>query len=82
VAAETKPANAPQEITILDVHDLPSPDPARLGKTDRLVIYSTDAAHRYAVRLPAETFSEDALRAAIRADLAQRAKWTGRKFTM
>jgi len=82
MAPETKPASAPQEVTVLDLHDLPAVDPARLGKTDRLVIYQADATHRYAVRLPLETFTDEALRAAIRADLAQRAKWTGRKFTV
>lgn len=81
MASET-PQNARMEATILDVRDLPATAPDRLGKTDRLVLYQVGGAQRYAVRVPAETFSDDALRAAIKADIAHRGQLIGRKLTL
>ena len=68
------------EIKVIDVRDLPSADVARMGKWDKIVVYEIDAEHRYSVAVPAESFSEDTLRAAVKADMETRTKWLNKKF--
>lgn len=54
-------------IEVLRRRDLPSRDPARGGRFDRLVFYrvENDASRVYTVELPAETWSQQLERDAI-----------------
>ena len=72
----------PEQVTIVDTRDAPSIREGRGGKMDRIVVYAADPTHVYSVILPVESFSEDALRAAIRADLAERRQWQLRPFRL
>ncbi len=71
---------AMMEITLLDKTEVPSADPARIGRKDIIVTYQTDPYHTYYVVIPEEIFSEEALRAAIAKDLEERQAWVGRKI--
>lgn len=73
-------ADETTEFKVIDVRDLPSADPARMGKWDKIIVYEIDPEHRYSVAVPAETFSEDTLRAAVKADMQGRTKWVGKTF--
>lgn len=73
-------SETPTKFTVIDVRDLPSADPARMGKWDKIVVYEVDPEHRYSVAAPAETFSEETLRTAVKADMQGRAKWVGKTF--
>jgi hypothetical protein len=70
------------DVTILDFHDMPSPDAQRLGKTDRLVLYEMADKIRRAVRLPAESADDQTVARAIRADIEKHAKWAGRRLSV
>ena len=70
--------DTPTKFTVIDVRDLPSADTARMGKWDKIVVYEIDPEHRYSVSVPAETFTEDTLRAAVKADMEDRTKWVGK----
>ena len=72
--------DAPTKFTVIDVRDLPAADPARMGKWDKIVVYEIDPEHRYSVAVPKETFSDDTLRAAVKADMEGRTKWVGKTF--
>lgn len=67
-------------VKIVDVRDVPSPEPERVGKFDRVVTYSVDAYRMYVTRLPAEDFSEEKLKARIKAEIAERGTWIGREM--
>jgi len=75
-------ANNPAEFKVIDVQQLPSPDPRRMGKWDKVIVYELDPLRRYSVLVPAETFSEETLRAAVKADLETRAQWLNKKFQL
>lgn len=75
-------AQPAKQFTVLDVRDLPSPDPERLGKWDKLVVYELDPTHRYTIRVPAESFTEEALVAAVKADLEERSQWINKSFPL
>ncbi len=75
-------SDTPTKFKVIDVRDLPSADPVRMGKWDKIVIYEIDPEHRYSVSIPAETFSDDTLRAAVKADMEARTKWVGKSFQL
>lgn len=67
---------------VLSVRNLPSPDRERLGRTDRVIAFEVEGAGRDVVRLPAEDFTEDKLREAIKALMAERSQWEGKTFRL
>lgn len=70
------------EFQVVDMRRLPSAQPGRLGKHDRLVIWQIDPQTRGVVTVPDETFSEAALQAAVRKDVTERKKWVGRRLKL
>jgi len=68
------------EVKIVDARRIPSPDPERLGKWDLMVQYEADGGVRGIVRVPDEAVTDEAVKAAVKADLAGRAAWVGRKL--
>lgn len=64
---------APEKVaaTILSVIDIPSAEPARIGKTDVAVTYQIDPTHIFQVRVPKEHSSPAEIDAAIKADYAR-----------
>jgi len=76
------PEEKKEEVTIIDVRDIPSTEPGRIGKIDVLVTYQIDPAHIYMIRIPKEEFTEERLTEAIRKDVAEKRKWIGRKIPL
>lgn len=70
----------PTKFKIFDVRRVPSAEPDRIGKYDQLVMYELDPMRRYIVRIPEETFTEETMKAAIKADMASRAEYTGKEY--
>ncbi len=75
-------ADAPTQFTILDMQDLPSPDPKRRGKMDRIVVYEIAPDNRAVLRMPKEEFTEDTLRAGVRAQQEERGQWLSKSFRL
>lgn len=73
-----------QTVTIVDKREIPSADPARVGKLDAMITYSVDTFRTYLITLPNERLGgpdeEDVVREAIREDLAERERWVERKI--
>lgn len=67
---------------VLSMQRLPSADPQRLGKYDRLFVVEVAAGNTLVVRVPDEGFDEAKLQAAIRAELQERGKWVGRELEL
>lgn len=74
------PASPEREVTILATVDIPADSPDRVGKTDVLVTYRVGPYQSGMVRVPKETFSETAVREAIKKDVETKAKYVGMKF--
>lgn len=70
----------PTKIKIFDVRKVPSAEPDRIGKYDQLVLYELDPMRRYIVRIPAEEFTEEKMKQAIKEDMADRAKYQGKEI--
>jgi len=70
------------EVKILDVRKLPAVTPERQGKLDRWISYEVDGTTRGLVKVPDESFTEDALKKAIAADVKDRAGLVGKTFTL
>lgn len=70
----------PEEIKVIEMRRLASPNPERLGKFDALVVYERPTGDRGVVMVPSEDVSEEAVSEAIRADLSERGEWSGRKL--
>lgn len=70
----------PTKFKIFDIRKVPTAEAARVGKYDQLVMYELDPMRRYIVRIPEEGFTEDLMIQAIKEDIAERAKFTGREF--
>lgn len=71
-------------VTIIDKREVPSVDPARVGKYDAMITYSVDTFRTYLITLPDEKLGgpdeEQVVSAAIKADLAERERWAERKI--
>ena len=86
------PAAAPPpagRVRILDRTRIPSPEPGRIGKYDEIVTYQDAAMRTYVLTIPSEELegkTEDEQLALIieriRAQTAERARWTGREVTL
>lgn len=53
-----------------------------MGKTDVLVTYRIGPYQSGMVRIPKETFTEDKVKAAVKADVELKAKYVGMKFNV
>jgi len=71
-------------IKILDKREIPSADPARVGKFDALITYQVDTFRTYLITVPQEELTPEAedevIKAAIRKDLAERERWAGKEL--
>lgn len=67
-------------VRIIDVRDIPSREPDRVGKLDRVVTYSVGPERIHATKLPVEDFTEEKLKARIRAEIAERGDWLWREL--
>ena len=61
-----------KKVEIKDFRKIPSPDPKRLGKVDRVYIVETDPGVRLVIRVPDEDFTDAKLVEAIRAEIQTR----------
>jgi len=78
-----------QEVTIIDIRDVPATEPGRIGRLDTLVTYQIDPAHVYIIRIPKEELAEkteeeqlEIIRAAIKKDVEFRTRWLGRRIAI
>lgn len=62
--------------------DIPSDKPDRVGKIDVLVTYRAGPYISGMVRVPKETFTEENMKAAVKADAEPKLKYQGFKFTI
>jgi len=72
----------PTKFKVFDIRKVPSADPARIGKDDQLVMYELDPMRRYIVRIPVEEFSEERMLEAIKADMVERAQFSGKEYEL
>lgn len=72
----------PTEFKVVDHRDIPSSDPKRLGRHDRLVVIDLGDNNLHTVTLPLEDFNEATLTAAVRGIIGERAKWIGKTFKL
>ena len=70
----------PTEIKIIELRTIPSPDPKRLGRMDRLVIYEAGEGNRDSVLVPNEDLTDETVTAAIAKQLQERGAWIGKKL--
>lgn len=75
-------ADTPAEFKVIDTRRLPSPDPERMGKWDTLVVYELDPMRRYSVLVPEDPLTEEALIAAVKADLTEHGRWLEKTFRL
>jgi len=71
-------------VTIIDKREIPSADPARVGRMDAMITYSVDTFRTYLITMPDELLGgpdeDDVVREAIKVDLAERERWAERKI--
>jgi hypothetical protein len=66
-------------VTVISTLDVPSTDPARLGKMDMMITYRSDPLHSFTIRIPAEGITLAKVDAAIRSDYATRKQYINRQ---
>jgi hypothetical protein len=83
VAAQA-PKLAPQapEFTVLHVYSTRSRHADRAASLDRVAIVRVGGTHVLQVEVPNELFSDETLRAAVRAELEEAGKWVGRSIPL
>lgn len=68
----------PETVKILDVREIPSGDPERIGKLDTVVTYQLDPLRTYIEMMPQEDAKDPAkLKARIKKAMAERNKLIG-----
>jgi len=72
----------PPTVKVVDVRDVPSTDPGRIGKIDVLITYQLDPTHIYMVRIPKEEFTEAKVREVIKRDVEEKRRWVGKELTL
>ena len=72
----------PDTVKIVTTQKLPSTDPQRMGKYDRLFVVELTPGTNLFVRVPDEDFTKEKLVAAIKAEVAERSEWTGKEITL
>ena len=70
----------PTKFKVNDIRRVPSGDPNRITQWDRVVMYETSPTDRSVVRIPEEEFTEERMIQAVKEDIAERAKWSGKEF--
>jgi len=65
---------------IIDIRDIPSADPGRVGKMDSMIVYQLDAFRTYTTIMPKEDLTEDRIRERIKAEEGERAEWKAKTF--
>jgi len=68
------------KIKILDVREIPSGEPGRIGKMDLIITYQVDALRTYITTMPKEEFTEERLKEKIKKELTEREKWLGKEI--
>ncbi|RKY70078.1 MAG: hypothetical protein DRQ24_09865 [Candidatus Latescibacterota bacterium] len=68
------------KIKILDVREIPSGEPGRIGKMDLIITYQVDALRTYITTMPKEEFTEERLKEKIKEELTEREKWLGKEI--
>lgn len=66
------------EVKIVDVREIPSGDPTRIGRLDVMVTYSIDAFRTYVTVIPKEEFNEETLKERIKKEQTERERWIGK----
>jgi len=64
------------------MREIPSAEPARVGKMDLIVTYQVDAFRTYITTIPKEEFTEERLRETIKREMAEREKWIGKEVEL
>ena len=71
-------------VKILDKREIPSADPARVGKFDAMITYQVDTFRTYLITVPNEELTpeteDEVIKAAIRADMAERERWASKEL--
>jgi len=70
------------KVTVLDLLEIPSSVPERIGKFDVIIIYRTEDGKVYSFSVPKEEFSEEKLPELIREDLERRLKIIGKTYVV
>lgn len=70
----------PIKFKVFDIRRVPSGEADRVGKFDKLIMYELDPMRRYIVKMPEEDFTEETMLKAIKEDIKDRGKYTGREF--
>lgn len=72
----------PDTVKVVEVKKLPSVDPQRLGQYDRIFVVEVTPGDNLFVRVPDKDFTEEKLRAAIKAELQERSAWAGKEISL
>lgn len=72
----------PGKFKVFDVRRVPSAEVDRVGKWDKLIMYETAPMMRYIVSMPEEDFTEEKMIQAVKADMADRAQYTGKEYEL
>ena len=74
----------PVTVKILDKREIPSAAPDRVGKMDSMITYQIDTFRTYLITVPAEELTlekeDQVIKAAIRADMAERERWASKEL--
>ena len=80
--APAQPAPTPAVLTIRNRLDIPSAKPDRFGKADAFITYQIEGGRPRLIVLSAESVTDDAIRAAVKADQAEAASWMNRQIKL
>ena len=69
-----------KQAKILDYRKIPSSDPKRMGKYDRMFVVEPEAGVRLVIKVPDEDFTDAKLVDAIRAELVERGTQVNRSI--
>lgn len=67
---------------ITDVRELPSANPNRRGLMDMLVVWLEDGARPYQLHVPLETYTPEAAKTAVEAEVRKHASIIGHEGTV
>lgn len=70
----------PDKVKIIEVKKLPSTDPTRLGRYDRIFVVEVTPGDNLFVRVPDDDFTEEKLKDAIREQVKERGDWAGKEI--
>lgn len=70
------------QVKLLEMRRIPSPDPARVGKFDVLVVYELEDRSQHATLLPEEGLTDQKLAEQIKKEAGERARLIGKTLTI